>query len=177
MGHPGKQKGAQIRWGTRKKIVFNPKCPHKVAFKITKNWFAYNISGGKYLCKKFLKFQQNKQILLKCCELISHYIYIFDQKMSFVKGKHSNIFRYSNICLGILDIRIGMLEFWTSEYMHICIRSKNQYSPYSAAHNIMKVWPNQKYTSGINTETYLSTMCDLEYMLWVCSDGLQYISS
>ena len=33
------------------------------------------------------------------------FVFIFGQKLSFAKGKYSNIFRYSNICLQILDLR------------------------------------------------------------------------
>ena len=57
------------------------------------------------------------------------FVFIFGQKLSFVKGEYSNIFGYSNVCLRILDIRIRISEIWLSEYIRIRVRSKNQYSP------------------------------------------------
>jgi hypothetical protein len=34
------------------------------------------------------------------------FIFVFDQKLCFVKGEYTSIFVYSKICLRILDIRI-----------------------------------------------------------------------
>ena len=43
---------------------------------------------------------------------------------SSVGAKYSNIFRYSNICLRILDIRIRILEIGLFEYIHLRIPSQ-----------------------------------------------------
>ena len=40
------------------------------------------------------------------------FVFIFGQKLSFVKGEYSNIFGYSNFCLWILDIRIQIYKIW-----------------------------------------------------------------
>ena len=67
-------------------------------------------------------------------EFSNIFIFIFDQKLSFVKGEYSNKFRYWNICLRILGIQIQISEIWLFKYIRIHLRSRNQYSPISELH-------------------------------------------